>query len=92
MVYQQSQLVKPLFTIYIIIKVDSLERKPFVKAGIFPFAFIKANTRKDENDYVWSLKFNFPLDKNPYANRGPSFLATTAHSCRLYGDVYAMQH
>ena len=47
-----SQFVKPLFTIYIIIKVDGLERKLFDKTGIFPFAFIKANTRKDENDYI----------------------------------------
>ena len=30
------------------IKVDGLERKPFDKTGIFPFAFITANTRKDE--------------------------------------------
>ena len=30
------------------IKVDSLERKLFDKTGIFPFAFIKANTRKNE--------------------------------------------
>ena len=52
MVYQQSQLVKPLFTIYIIINVDSLECKPFVKTGILPLASIKANTRKDENDYI----------------------------------------
>ena len=48
MVYKQSQLVTPLFTIYIMIKVDGLERKPFDKTGIFPFAFIKANTRKNE--------------------------------------------
>ena len=40
------------------IKVDGVERKPFVKTGIFPFASIKANTRKDENDYIWSFKFH----------------------------------
>ena len=34
------------------IKVDGLERKPFVKTGIFPFTSIKANTGKDENDYI----------------------------------------
>ena len=52
MVYQQSQLVTPLFTIYIMTKVDGLERKPFVKTGVFTFAFIKANTREDDNDYI----------------------------------------
>ena len=39
------------------IKVDGLERKPFEKNWDFPFASIKANTRKDENDYIWSFKF-----------------------------------
>ena len=41
-----------------IIKVDGLERKPFVKTGILPFASIKANTRKDENDFKTSFKFH----------------------------------
>ena len=52
MVYQPSQLVTSLFTIFIMIKINDLERNPFVKTGIFAFASIKTNTRKDENDYI----------------------------------------
>ena len=57
MVYQPSRLVTSLFTIFIMIKVNGLERKPFVKTGIFPFASIKTNTRKGENDYIWLFQF-----------------------------------
>ena len=49
MVYQPSRLVTSLFTIFIMIKVNGLERKPFVKTGIFMFASIKTNTRMDNN-------------------------------------------
>ena len=91
MVYKQSQLVTPLFKIYNMIKVDGLERKPFDKTGIFPFTFIKANTRKNETIiFDHSTDFMDHLTKIFMEIYAQASWQQRPRSCRLYSDVFQL--
>ena len=81
-VYQQSHYGTSMFTITLK-KLKGSSVSPSSKPGFFRSVLYGANTRKDWNDYIWSFKFHWSLNKNPHANPGLSVLTTTATLLQL---------